>query len=191
MRSKFGQPVLCIFKQSFGLSFDFWIVWFLLCSKNKGNAYLSKKIKIIKIILLYSSKFNMCTFLIETLHFLFVIIVLPFIFADDAIICLANYGRLCTSESEHLYFSLWIHVLLALVLLYVPRDDFIMFLALLKVEPMYFLSKLCVLPIAIVCTSQSSTPVLIAIIGYTSRSLCVYSLEQKFCTSQKSNMYFM
>jgi hypothetical protein len=104
MRSKFGQPILCIFKQSFGLSFDFWIVWFLLCSKNKGNAYLSKKIKIIKIILLYSSKFNMCTSLIETLNFLFVIIVLSFIFADDAIIYLANYGRL-------LYFRKWIYVL--------------------------------------------------------------------------------
>jgi hypothetical protein len=48
----------------------------------------------------------MCTSLIETLHFLFVIVVLPFVFADNAIICLANYGRLCTSESEHLYFLL-------------------------------------------------------------------------------------
>jgi hypothetical protein len=56
---------------------------------------------------------------------------------------------------------------------------------------MYFLSKLCVLSIVIACTSQSLTPVLLAIIGYTSRSLFVYSLEQKFCTSQKTNMYFM
>jgi hypothetical protein len=48
-----------------------------------------------------------------------------------------------------------------------------MFLALLKVEPMYFLSKLCVLPIVIACTSQSSTPVLLAIIEYTSPNLCV------------------
>jgi hypothetical protein len=101
MRSKFGQPILCIFKQSCGLPFDFRIVWFLLCSKNKGKAYLRKKIKNI---LLYSSKFNMCTFVIETLHFLFVIVVLPFIFADDAIICLANYGRL-------LYFRKWTYVL--------------------------------------------------------------------------------
>jgi hypothetical protein len=47
----------------------------------------------------------MCTSLIEILHFLFVIIVLSFIFADDTIICLANYGRL-------LYFRKWIYVLL-------------------------------------------------------------------------------
>jgi hypothetical protein len=133
----------------------------------------------------------MCTSLIETLHFLFIIVVLPFIFVNDVIICLANYGRLCTFESEHLYSPLWIHVLLALILLYFSRDDFIMFLALLKVEPMYLLSKLCVLSIAIVCTSQSSIPILLAIIGYTSCSLCVYSLEQKFYTSQKTNMYFM
>jgi hypothetical protein len=103
MRSKFGQPILCIFKQSFDLSFDFWIMWFFLCSKNKGNAYLSKKNKK-KIILLYSSKFDMCTSLIETLQFLFVIVVLPFIFANDAIICLTNYGRL-------LYFQKWTYVL--------------------------------------------------------------------------------
>jgi hypothetical protein len=69
----------------------------------------------------------MCTSLIETLHFLFVIVVLPVIFVDNAITCLANYGRLCSSESEHLYFSLWIHVLLTLILLYFPLDDFIMF----------------------------------------------------------------
>jgi hypothetical protein len=53
---------------------------------------------------LYFSKFNMCTSLIETLHFLFVIIVLPFMFADDAIICLANYGR-------PLYFRKWTYIL--------------------------------------------------------------------------------
>jgi hypothetical protein len=100
MWSKFGQPILYIFKQLFGLPFDFRIVWFLLCSKNKGNTYLSKNNNI----LLYSSKFNMCTSLIETLHFLFVIVVLPFIFADDAIICLANYERL-------LYFQKWTYVL--------------------------------------------------------------------------------
>jgi hypothetical protein len=52
---------------------------------------------------LYSSKFNMCTSLIETLHFLFVIVVLPFIFVDDTIICLANYGRL-------FYFWKWTYV---------------------------------------------------------------------------------
>jgi hypothetical protein len=88
-----------------------------------------------------------------------------FIFANDAIICLANYGRLCTSESKHLYSPLWILILLALIILYFPQNDFIMFLALLKVEPMYFLSKLYVLPIVIACTSQSSTPVLLAITG--------------------------
>jgi hypothetical protein len=45
-----------------------------------------------------------CTSLIETLYLLFLTVVLHFIFTDDAIICLANYGRLCTSETEHLYF---------------------------------------------------------------------------------------
>jgi hypothetical protein len=100
-------------------------VIFYYVLKIKAMPIWAKNIKIIG--LLYSSKFNMCTSLIEILHFLFVIVVLPFIFVDDAIICLANYGRLCTSKSEHLYFPLWIHVLLALILLYFPLDDFIMF----------------------------------------------------------------
>jgi hypothetical protein len=116
----------------------------------------------------------------------FVIAVLPYIFADDAIIFLANYERLCTSESKHLYLLLSIHVFLALVLLYFPRDDFIMVLAFLKVEPIYFLLKLRVLFITIVCTSLSSTPVLLAIIGYTSHSLRVYSLEQKSALLRKA-----
>jgi hypothetical protein len=120
---------------------------------------MSKNIKNIKIIgLLYSSKFNMCTSLIEILHFLFVIVILPFIFVDDAIIYLANCGRLHTSESEHMYFSLWIYVLLALIISYFPRDDFIMFLAYLcgictsKIEHLYFPSSLCVLPKLKICT---------------------------------------
>jgi hypothetical protein len=93
----------------------------------------------------------MCTSLIETSHFLFVIVVLPSFFADDAIICLANYGRLCTFESEHLYFPMSIHALLALILLYFHLDDFIMFLALLreicisKTEHLCFLESLFVL----------------------------------------------
>jgi hypothetical protein len=50
----------------------------------------------------------------------------------------------CIFESEYMYFPLWIHVLLALILLYFPLDDFIMFLALLcgictsKTEHLYF-----------------------------------------------------
>jgi hypothetical protein len=50
----------------------------------------------------------------------------------------------CISESEHMYYPLWIHVLLALILLYFPLDDFIMFLALLcrictsKTKHLYF-----------------------------------------------------
>jgi hypothetical protein len=84
---------------------------FLLCSKNKGNAYLSKNIKIIG--LLYSSKFNMCTSLIETLHFLFVIVVLLLFLRMMPLFVLQIMEdfalpkvNICTSRCEYMYFLL-------------------------------------------------------------------------------------
>jgi hypothetical protein len=73
-----------------------------------------------------------------------VIVCTSFIFADYFIIFLANYGRFCTSKTEHLYFSVSIHILLALIFLYFPLNHFIMFLTLLrgictsKIEHLYF-----------------------------------------------------
>jgi hypothetical protein len=84
-----------------------------------------------------------------TLHI--VIVCTSFIFADDSIIFLANYGRLCTSNTEHLYFPLSIHILLALIFLYFPLDHFLMFVTLLrgictfKIEHLYFLESLSIL----------------------------------------------
>jgi hypothetical protein len=102
-----------------------------------------------------------------------------------------------TYESEHMYIPLWIHVLLALVLLYFPLDNFITFLAYLcgictfKTEHLYFLHMIyhfssisrerCtseiehfVLPDIITYTTRSHSFVFPYIIAYTFQYYCIY-----------------
>jgi hypothetical protein len=91
-------------------------------------------------------------FLNWNLILLLVIVILPFIFADDAIILSYKLWKTLHFRSEHLYFPLWIPVFLALIFLYFPRDGFIIFLAILrgictsKTEHLYFVESVSVLP---------------------------------------------
>jgi hypothetical protein len=85
---------------------------FLLCCKNRGKAYVSKNIKNIKIIgLVYSLKFNMYTSLIENLHFLFFIVVLPSFFRMMPLFVLQikkdfalSKVNICTFHCQYMYF---------------------------------------------------------------------------------------
>jgi hypothetical protein len=84
---------------------------FLLCCKNRGKAYVSKNIKIIGLV--YSSKFNMCTSLIETLYLLFFIVVLPsflemmllFVLQIKEDFALLKVN-ICTFRCQYMYFLL-------------------------------------------------------------------------------------
>jgi hypothetical protein len=173
---------------------------------------------------LYSSKFNMYTSLIETLHFLFVIVVLPSIFADDAIICLTNYGRIlyfwkwtyvhpivntCTSCSHtfvlpfrwfyyvsstfmwNMHFQIWTFIL--------PSTWFIIFLAfhvkdaLLKLNILYFLILLHILPASIVLYFHillHILPVPIVLYYLLYNFIIFLALDVKVASSENEYLYF-
>jgi hypothetical protein len=124
LRSKFDQPILCIFKKIIRSSIQFLnLVIFSYVVNIKARHMWAK---------IYSSKFNMCTSLTKILHFLFSLFVfsaflrmIPLFFLQimkDSSLLKMNIYTCC---------YLYMYFLLSYFYFF-PLDDFIMFLALLR-----------------------------------------------------------
>jgi hypothetical protein len=114
------------------------------------------------------------------------------------IIFLGLYVKVALTEIEYLYFSLSPCVLPRVT----GRTSLIWWMIISFLQPfvgtLHFPKWTYVFPIDTMCTFHRRCVyfpkiniILRVIIGYTSWSLCLYFLEQKFCTSQKRNMYFL